>query len=620
MLDELVTTKDRLHWWIEACKRQGIFGFDTETTGLQVVEGKDEIVGWCLAISPKRGCYIPVAHVTGEKQLPFDYVADALAPILEDPKLTKVAHNFSFDYNVCAMLGIHVRGYEDTQLMSYALDGQLHRARGHGFDALTKFHFNYDSIRFEDVVIGELGVPNFAHVRLRHACAYASEDARKTLALYLKLERELEAEETSPDCSIEHLRVLYEYVDRPLATVVADMKRRGVKLDRDKLAELDDKFHSTVAELQEEINDCVGREVNVNSPKDLARLLYDELDLPLIAETESGAGKTNKDTLALIEHEHPVVPLILKHSKFTTLKQFTTAWTALLDDNDRIHPGFGLTTTNTRRLSGYDPNLQNVPARSEEGAEIRKAFVAPDGRALVVQDMSQIEYRVLAHVSQQPFMVKAFNSGFDFHAAMAAKVLGGDWKTYADKSNKEAYGHRSTFKNVNFAVIYGAGPKKVAGMSKISEKRAYQILDDYAAEFPEVMDWKASVIDFARKHGYAETLFGGRIHVPTIRWSDKGMKAYGERQAVNGVVQGTAADMMRLAMSQVSRWLAKKYPTAWLLLSVHDELVIECDEDDADAVRAGVKRIVETCADHLVNWSIPILSEGGHARSWGEAK
>lgn len=201
MLDELVTTKDRLMWWVEACASQGICGFDTETTGLQVVEGKDHLVGWCLALSRKQGCYIPVAHTTGEEQLDFDLVADALQPLLEDEAVVKVAHNFAFDFNVAALLGIEVKNYEDTQLMSYALDGQLHRARGHSFDALTKHHFGYDSIRFDDVVLGSLGIKNFGGVRLKHACAYASEDARMTLALYHKLKRLLAEEYTNADAA-----------------------------------------------------------------------------------------------------------------------------------------------------------------------------------------------------------------------------------------------------------------------------------------------------------------------------------------------------------------------------------------------------------------------------------
>ena len=295
------------------------------------------------------------------------------------------------------------------------------------------------------------------------------------------------------------------------------------------------------------------------------------------------------------------------------------AFTAV-DAKGRLHPGFNLTSTNTRRLSGSDPNLQNVPTRSEEGAQIRNAFIAEKRRRLVVQDMSQIEYRLLAHVCGSASMRAMFIRGEDFHAAMAAQVLGGKWQEYTDKKNAKKYAARSRFKNVNFAKIYGAGPKKIARMCGITEKEAYRILDDYAAMFPEVDEWKDTVVQFARKHAYAETLFGGRIHVPTIKWSDKGLQKMAERQAVNGVIQGTAADMMRLAMQQVWSFLRRNYRTAYLLLSVHDELVIECDEEDADDIRKAVKRIVETCADNLITWSIPILSEGGVGRSWGEAK
>jgi DNA polymerase-1 len=640
MLDELVTTKARLDWWVNACTKAGLCAFDTETTGLSIVDGKDQLVGLCLAISPEQGCYIPVAHTTDETQLDFDLVVDAIAPLLANAKVTKVMHNASFDINVMAMLGVKCVNVEDTQLMSYALDGQKHRARGHSFDALCKFHLEHESIRFEDVVLGELGMKTFADVQLEHATAYASEDARKTLELYHYLWDKLCDDDSIADASacMEALWRVYTDIDRPLAHVVADMKRRGVQIDLDKLEELDEQFASKVAEAQEQINELAGRELNVNSPKELAEYLFKDLDLPILAETKGGAPKTDKDTLEQLEDEHPVIPLLLEHSKFTTLKQFTTSWFDMVDANGRLHPGFNLCVTNTRRLSGSDPNLQNVPARSDEGSQIRSAFVAPKGRRLVCQDMSQIEYRLLAHTCGSEKMRGMFRRGEDFHAGMAASVLGGKcrgedfhagmaasvlggkWQDYTNKKDPEKTAARSRFKNVNFAKIYGAGPKKIARMCKITEKAAYKLLADYSEEFPEVDLWKSDVIKFAHAHGYAETLFGGRIHVPTIRWSDKGLVAMAERQAVNGVIQGTAADMMRLAMAHVSRWLRKRHPTAWLLLSVHDELVVECDEDAADEVREGMKHIIETCADHLIEWSIPIVSEGKAARSWGEAK
>lgn len=355
MLDELVTTQARLDWWVAACMDAGICGFDTETTGLKVVEGHDSIVGFVLALSEDQGAYIPVAHTTGETQLDFDAVVDALAPLLEDPRVVKVMHNAAFDINVCAMLGVDVQGYDDTQLMSYAYDGQLHRARGHSFDALTKHHLDYDSIRFDDVVLAELGVQHFGQVRLRHATAYASEDARMTLALYCKLHAALE-DEASETAALPSLHAVYTTIDRPLARVVADMKRRGVLVDIDRLAELDRHFTRVVGEVQTEVADIIGHGVNLNSPKQLAALLYDELGLPVLDETDGGVGRTNKDTLELLVHAHPVVPLVLKHSKYSTLiSNVTQAWPAFVSTRTgRVHPGFNLTTTNTRRLSGSD--------------------------------------------------------------------------------------------------------------------------------------------------------------------------------------------------------------------------------------------------------------------------
>lgn len=610
-LDECITSKARLNWWIAACKSAGVFGFDSETTGLQIITGDDTLTGFCLAVSPTHGCYIPVGHTTGEDQLEFDYVVDALKPILEDPKLTKVAHNFAFDFNVCARLGIEVRNYDDTMLMSYAYDGALHTARGHSFDALTKFHMDYDSIRFDDVVIPELGIKNFSDVRLLHATTYASEDARKTLELHGLLHEKLER---------EGLYEVYDVIDRPLARVVADAHRRGVLVNIPAVEAMNETFTDRVFELQEAINEAVGREVNPGSPKQLATLLYDDLKLTP-PWNRDGKRKTDKDALDDLKGDHPVVDLLLEHSKYSTLvSNVTSAWPTLVcERTGRIHGQLRLTNTNTRRLAATDPNLQNVPVRTKEGKQIRNAVVAPVGRKLVVNDASQIEYRVLAHVAQCTPMIEAFRAGYDFHAATAADIFGGDWTDYTDETNAPKYALRSSMKNVNFANIYGAGPKKVARMCGIAEKEAYCILDEYKEKFPEVEEWKSHVKQFARRNGYVETLFGGRIHVPMVRLGDKALQAYGERQAINAVVQGTAADIVRIAMTEVWKAL-RRYRNAWLLLQVHDELIVECYDKDAEEIKELVKHIIETCTSDYIQWSVPLVSKGGIGQTWLAAK
>ena len=356
LLDECVQTKERLEWWIKECRKAGIFGFDTETTGFQVIEGKDTAVGWCLALSRERGCYIPVGHRTTEPQLDFDYVLEALAPILEDPKLVKVAANAAFDLNVCAMLGVNVRNIEDTQLQSYALDTQKYRARGHSFDALTKFHLNYDSIHFDDVVIGELGIKNFSYVRLDHATKYASEDARLTLALYLDLKQKL---------ADEGLDAVYEDIDRPLPRIVADMRRRGIGLNMERVRELHTQWCAEADVLQDKIDKAVGCTLNLNSPKQLSEYLFDTLGLPVISETDSGGRSTDDDTLAALAKsfpEHVQLSLIREWKELSKLTSgFTGSWLEKVGADQRLHGDFTLTTTNTRRLASKDPNLQNIP-------------------------------------------------------------------------------------------------------------------------------------------------------------------------------------------------------------------------------------------------------------------
>lgn len=356
MLDECVTTKDRLDWWIRACSKQKYIGFDTETTGFQVIEGKDTVVGYCLALSDTQGCYIPVGHVTGETQLDFDYVLDALTPIMVNPKIVKVAANFAFDRNVCAALGVDVGPYDDTQVMSYALDTQKYRSRGHGFDALTKFHLKYDSIRFQDVVVEELGIKNFAYVRLDHATAYASEDARKTLTLFFRLKELLEA---------EGLDGIYEDIDRPLPRIVADMKRRGIGLDMERVRELHSKWIEEADALQDKIDKAVGFQLNINSPKQLGGYLFDTLNLPVISETDSGSPSTDSDTLEALAKgfpQHKALPLIRDWKELSKLTSgFTGPWLEKVGKDGRLHGDFLITGPGTRRLASKDPNLQNIP-------------------------------------------------------------------------------------------------------------------------------------------------------------------------------------------------------------------------------------------------------------------
>lgn len=628
MLDECVTTQERLAYWVKACRKAGTFGFDTETTGLDIVSGKHTIVGFCLAISKTQGAYIPVGHKTGEQQLDFDYVLDTLAPILADESLTKVAHNFAFDYNACAALGLEVNNYEDTQLMSYALDGQKNRARGHSFDALTKFHLGYDSIRFQDVVIEELGIPNFSYVRLSHATTYASEDARMTLALYHKLRELLKAEET---CVGSTLMDLYDQVDRPLPRIVADMKRRGIGLDLQRVGELHAQWCARMDVLQDDIDDSVGRALNLNSPKQLGEYLYDEMKCKVLETTDSGNPSTDDDTLELLANAYPAIralPLIREFRELAKLTgSFTSSWLDKVGKDERVHGDFALTTTNTRRLASSNPNLQNIPANSKNGELLRHVFVAKRvpwapkrKRVLVGGDLSQAEYRMLAHQTNCKPMLASFAAGHDFHAATAADIFGGKWTDYTNKDDKERYGHRTKMKNVNFANIYGASAPKIAAMCGIPEKEAYRILGEYAEKYPEVDIWKTEVKQFAHLRGYAETLFGGRVHVPHIKYaSNKGMVKYAERQAVNGVIQGGCADYVRIAMSETVKDCLG-FDDAWLLLQVHDELVFECYEDDADDIVKAVEHTITTCTNELIDWRVKFKSDVKAGPTWAAIK
>lgn len=617
---ECVTDEKRLRAWLNTIKSAKSWCCDTETTGLDTITA--EIVGIAMAVesgNEVRAGYVPIAHHKG-KQIPKDVTLAAFRPLLEDPKQPKIFHNAAYDFNVFRRVGIRPRNIHDSMMMSYVLHGHTHL---HGMDPLAKTYLNWKTIKFEDVVISRLGMKDFRDVSLPVATQYAAEDTAVTFVIakiFQKLLKDRGQWST------------YVNIDRHMPEVLADMKWNGVAVDFDQLAKLKEEWSAFLNTIEKRAHEQAGYAFGLNAPKDLAHLFFEHLNFEPVKYGKTGKPSLDKDTLKAYAKEEPVAQTILDHRKLAKyistycdgLAKFENATT------HRIHGNLIAHRTKTGRFAASEPNLQNQPSRTDdtefgkEGVKIRRAFIAPKGRVLVASDYSQIEYRLLGHITGAAEIIKAYHNNEDLHVKMASELDQVPMDRVPSESRKGA-------KNVNFATIYGAGYRKIAVMSGISEARALDILDFHAQWVPEVYTWKEKVISDAFDRGYSETIFGRRIFVPDIDSGDKGLRGGAERLAVNGVVQGSAADLMRLAMHKVGAWCRDAEVTvcqefrSWngnpqLLLSVHDELVVEVDEEFAEATRDKIKHLMETAADHLIDWTVPIVAEAKIGRTWYEAK
>lgn len=584
------------------------FTIDTETTGLDTATAK--LVGVSLAFPANKeatdfhAAYIPIAHRdTTIPQLPLDVVVNALRPFIEGDQI-KALHNGAYDLSLLSKYGLTFGPRtHDTMYMSYVLGGGKH---GHGMDELAMRHFQYKTVKFPEVCVAELGMETFDQVSIPDATYYAAEDSYVTAALFAHLRSELKA---------NGLLDTYMTVDAPLMPVLADMKYYGVGFDAGAIEGIKSILQTEIVGLEREIIDMAGREVVLGSTQDLGKLLFAELHLPSHVKTKTGAQSTGKEALEKIENEHPIIPLIQEWKEVAKLQSsFTdTLLEAQNKTTGRIHASFNSTFTNTGRLSCSNPNLQQAPKRSDRGKVIRRAFVPALGNLMFAGDYSQIELRVLAHITGDPTLLEAFHSGLDIHQATAAKVLGKPFDQVTPEERQHA-------KTSNFLIIYGGGPKKLAAQARIPVRQAERFIADYFANIPGVPGWIDETKAFARQHGYSETLFGRRIYTPLAQSSDQYERFRGERQAVNGVIQGTSADLMRLGMIKAARHLKEGLPEARLLMSVHDELVGECPADAAHVAFTSLKHAMETAADDYMNWRVPIIAEGGVGNNWLEAK
>ncbi len=609
---ELVTTAESLARWVAEATRAGVVAIDTETTGLDAL--RVELVGVSLAIAPGRACYIPVKHSPAEAQgslllgdpgapeapkiLPRDVVLAALAPLCADASVLKIGHNLKYDLHVLRRCGLSVAPLDDTMLLSYVLDGASH---GHSMDELALLHLGHTTIKFSDVCGTGKNQITFDRVPLDKALAYAAEDADITLRLHAVLKARLLA---------ERMVTVYETLERPLVPIITAMEAEGIKVDSAALLALSEEFGARMADLEKQIHTLAGHEFNVASPAQLGKVLFEEMSLPGGKKTKTGQWATGADALEeLAAQGHDLPARLLDWRQLAKLKStYADALVAQINpDTRRVHTSYSLAATTTGRLSSSDPNLQNIPVRTEEGRKIRHAFVPEPGNVILSADYSQIELRLVAHVADIAGLKQAFRDGADIHAITASQVFGVPVEGMDPALRRRA-------KAINFGVIYGISAFGLARQLDISNGEAKSFIDAYFARFPEIRDYMERAKDEARANGFVTTLFGRKVFVPDI--NAKGpLRAFGERAAINGPIQGGAADIIKRAMTRVPAALADAGLKARMLLQVHDELVFEVPEAEVEATRTLVKQVMEAAA----SLDVPLVVETGIGASWDDA-
>ncbi len=604
-----ITKLADLEKFVVACRAAGIAAFDTETTGLDPM--KDTLVGFSLAHAPGQACYVPLAHgadgdLMGGGKPTQIAVADALAalkPLLEDRHVLKIGHNIKFDMAVMAQLGVQIAPFDDTMLMSYVLDAGR---GGHGMDALSKRHLEHTTVTFDEVTGTGKKRISFGAVELPRATEYAAEDADVTLRLFHVLK---------PRLAPERLTSVYEYLERPLAPVLMAMERAGVLVDRATLARLSARFAERMAVLETDIHKFAGSTFNLGSPKQLGEILFDRMSLPGGRRTATGAWSTDSDVLEELAAQGHEIPRRLMD--WRQLQKLRGTYTDALPEHinaqtGRVHTSYAMASTNTGRLSSSDPNLQNIPVRTEEGRQIRTAFIAPKGKKLISADYSQIELRLLAHIADIGALKKAFAEGLDIHAMTASEMFGVPVKDMPPDVRRRA-------KAINFGIIYGISAFGLANQLSIPRGEAEAYIKTYFERFPGIRDYMERTKAAARKDGHVSTVFGRRIHFPEINAKVPAMRAFQERASINAPIQGSAADVIRRAMVQLPDALKAARLSAKMLLQVHDELIFEVDDAEIDETSALVRRVMENACAPLVNLDVRLTVDARAGMNWDEA-
>ncbi|WP_425089180.1 DNA polymerase I [Stappia sp.] len=609
---ETVMDLDRLKAWVAEATELGHVAVDTETTSLNAMQA--DLVGVSLATAPGKACYIPLGHVDGEGdllgggalvegQIPMKDALAVLKPLLEDPSVLKIAQNMKYDWLVLRRYGITVAPFDDTMLLSYAIDAGK---GGNGMDALSERWLGHVPIPFKEVAGSGKSMITFDKVALDKAAAYAAEDADVTLRLWQVLKARLAA---------ERMATVYERLERPMVPVLARMEERGISIDRQMLSRLSGDFAQSMARLEEEIHGLAGETFNLGSPKQLGDILFGKMGLPGGKKTKTGAWSTSAsvlDDLAAEGHELPA--RIVEWRQMSKLKStYSDALPGYINPTtNRVHTSYSLAATTTGRLSSSEPNLQNIPVRTEAGRKIRKAFIAAKGHKLLSADYSQIELRVLAHMADIAQLKQAFADGLDIHAMTASEMFGVPIDGMDPMVRRRA-------KAINFGIIYGISAFGLAAQLGISRGEASDYIKTYFERFPGIRDYMEETKKFVHAHGYVETIFGRRAHYPDVNTKNPNMRAFYERAAINAPIQGSAADILRRAMVRMEERLAASKLDAQMLLQVHDELIFEVPEGQVDATIELVRDVMEYAAEPAVALKVPLQVDARAADNWDEA-
>jgi DNA polymerase-1 len=610
---EAVRTVEQLKAWIERARDVGVVAFDTETTSLDPMQA--DLCGVSLAVTANEACYLPLIHRQGgdgtglfagevvADQLRAEEALAELKPLLEDRGVLKIGQNLKFDWLVMARHSIEIAPIDDTMLMSYVLDA----GRGaHGMDPMAEQFLGHHTVRYGEVAGTGKRHIGFANVEIDKATEYAAEDADVTLRLWKVLKPRLVA---------EHMVTVYETLERPLVAVLARMERRGISIDRQVLSRLSGDFAQRAMGLEEEIRQLAGEPLNPGSPKQLGDILFGKMGLPGAKKTKTGAWSTSASILEDLAEEGYALPQkILEWRQVTKLKStYTDALPAFVNPHThRVHTGYALAATPTGRLSSSEPNLQNIPVRTEEGRKIRRAFVAEPGHKLVSADYSQIELRLLAEIADVPALRQAFRDGLDIHAMTASEMFGVPVQGMPGEVRRRA-------KAINFGIIYGISAFGLANQLGIPREEASAYIKKYFERFPGIRAYMDATKEDCRKNGYVTTLFGRKCHYPDIKASNPSIRAFNERAAINARLQGSAADIIRRAMIRMDEALAREHLSAQMLLQVHDELIFEVPQDEIARTLPVVKRVMEEAPLPAVALTVPLQVDARAADNWDEA-
>jgi DNA polymerase-1 len=596
---EMVTTEAQLDAWLERLRGAGIASFDTETTSLDSM--KAELVGVSFSVEPGAAAYVPLGHRYAGvlPQLDRDAVLARLKPWLEDAARLKLGQNAKYDIHVLANYGIKVAGVvHDTLLQSYVLESH----QRHDMDSLAERHLGVKTITYDEVTGKGAGRIGFEQVELERATEYAAEDADITLQLHQALYPRIETD--------EKLLRIYREVEMPLVPVLYAMERTGVLLDKALLGRLSQEFGEKMGQIEHKAYEEAGQPFNLNSPKQIQEILFEKKGLTPIKKTPSGQPSTDEDALSELALDHPLPKLILEYRGLAKLKStYTDKLGGIINaETGRVHTTYGQAIAVTGRLASNDPNLQNIPIRTAEGRRIREAFIAPPGSHIISADYSQIELRIMAHISQDASLLKAFAAGEDIHRATAAEIFGIPPAELGAEQRRYA-------KVINFGLIYGMSAFGLARQLGLERAAAQQYMDRYFARYPGVADYMKRTREAARTAGYVETVFGRRLWLPEIRSGNPARRQGAERAAINAPMQGTAADLIKMAMIATDRWLAEKRLKSRLIMQVHDELVLEVPDAELDTVKRELPRLMGSVAE----LAVPLVVDVGAGPNWDRA-